>query len=408
VLVLSTSNAAVDAAMRAVLGQSEPGERERLLRLGTSLDPEVSLITLGRKVVARAPALARSAEQAQAALRGVRERLRNRSLTDEERQTLCATAARCEQQIEEFNCRLCSAAPGLVADALVTGCTLARMVLDESLRHQRFDVVILDGASMASFAYAFAASLLAMSHLVYAGDPKQLPPIVQSEGRAAARWFGQNIYDWFGADPDDQASATALRLLRTHSHHESAGTPGPGLDLLRRLDASRKLLVMPGAENGAGVDDVIVRQPTRMDNPAVFVGGGHVALPHRGRWVVVKSPNASRLVWRVGFSHLAGDEVDPVEARRFVCPVCATGELALRRMYGQGWFIACTNGHHRECHYRRRLPLNDAKLKVRLQGTRCGRGHPLTARQGPSGIFLGCENYPRCKARASLALLEGV
>ena len=63
--------------------------------------------------------------------------------------------------------------------------------------------------------YAIAASMLAGSHLVYAGDPQQLPPIVQAEGKAAARWFGRNVYDWFGVTVDGDVAATRLSLLRT-------------------------------------------------------------------------------------------------------------------------------------------------------------------------------------------------
>src|SRR5262249_21661339 len=107
------------------------------------------------------------------------------------------------------------AGPQLTAGVLVTGCTLARMVLDSGLRADPFDVVILDEASMASLLYALAASFLASAHVVYAGDPRQLPPIVQAEGRNAARWFGQNVYDWLGVEIEDDVKADCLSLLQT-------------------------------------------------------------------------------------------------------------------------------------------------------------------------------------------------
>lgn len=104
-------------------------------------------------------------------------------------------------------------APQLTSGVLVIGCTLAKMVLDAELRKTPFDVVILDEASMALTLYALAASFLATQHLVYAGDPKQLPPIVQADGWNAARWFGQNIYDWLGVAMGDETNR--LRLLQT-------------------------------------------------------------------------------------------------------------------------------------------------------------------------------------------------
>ena len=50
VLIVSTSNAAVDVAMRAVLKRVRPDEKKYLLRLGTSLDPEVKEVALGGKM----------------------------------------------------------------------------------------------------------------------------------------------------------------------------------------------------------------------------------------------------------------------------------------------------------------------------------------------------------------------
>jgi len=58
-------------------------------------------------------------------------------------------------------------------------------------------------------------------------DPQQLPPIVQAEGRNAARWFGRNVYDWFGITVGGGAAPSRLSLLRTQyrmTHHAGRGT----------------------------------------------------------------------------------------------------------------------------------------------------------------------------------------
>jgi hypothetical protein len=497
------------------------------------------------------------------------------------------------------------------------------MVLDKTLRERTFDVVVVDEASMVSLLYAVAASMLAGAHLVYAGDPQQLPPIVQAEGRNAARWFGRNVYDWFGVAVGGEAAPSRLSLLRTqyrmtdeiggvvsrlsyndllrhgrgasgpkvefidvggewetvyysvseksyyhlaavpvlhalveripedellllspfrpqrsllsalafdlrgrggrkvaastihraqgseagavvvdltthspkklaaffrdehcdrlfnvaisrardrlvvlgsramvrelaggmpfwkrvvsefgtginlldagevvekltwvdhpgglpptearhlpalYSHHPSLGAARPGVEALKRLTATRKLLVTPDAEPRVGQNDFIVR--TGSNCPPVFAGGGYVCVPLLGRWVAVNSPNVTRVLWRIGFSHLADDEVDPNQARRFYCPECPGGDLVLRQSRGEGWFLVCTNAQGRECTHRRRLSLEDAKLKVRLQGMRCPAGHPLTARAGGSGgFFLGCENYPGCDFTERLSILDGM
>ena len=215
VLVVSTSNAAVDVAMRAVLKNLRPEEKQAVLRLGTSLDPVVKEVTLGGKMSAQNATLCRAIAKAQERLRQIREMLQNRSLSHDRLHALFAEAQTHEKQIKEFNEQTALAAPQLAGGVLVTGCTLAKMVLDSNLRLNPFDVVIVDEASMASMLYALAASFLATQHLVYAGDPKQLPPIVQAEGRNAAKWFGQNLYDWFGVAMGEDVQATRLSLLRT-------------------------------------------------------------------------------------------------------------------------------------------------------------------------------------------------
>jgi hypothetical protein len=623
VLVVSTSNAAVDVALRAVLKNLQPGEKNAVLRLGTSLDPVVREVTLGGKMASQNAALARGITKAQQRLREIRELLQNRNLPHDRMHALFAEAQTHEKRVEEFNKQTALATPRLMGGVLVTGCTLAKMALALEMRCQPFDMVVLDEASMASMLYALAASFLASEHLVYAGDPKQLPPIVQAEGRNAARWFGQNIYDWFGVTVGEDVQATRLCLLRTqyrmtdeiggvvsrlsyggllrhgraasgpkvelididgewqtihycikdnsyyhlaavpllhalspylshdellllspfrpqrslqaalafdlrqsatvrktsastihraqgseaktvvvdltthspvklatffrdkhcerlfnvaisrardrlliigskamlralsgtmsfwgrvlgefgqgiseltcaevldeleqfgdlssvplagaknlpaiYSHHPSLGTARPGIEALKATAASRKLLVLTESAASVGTGDYIVR--TSPNCPRLFVAGGTVCLSYRGKWLAVPSPNASRVVWRIGFSHLADDEVDPAQARRFFCPECSAGDLVLRQQKGEGWFLVCTNGQRHTRYHRRRLSLEDAKLKVRLHDMKCPKKHPLTVRQSGTRFFLGCENYPACDYTEPLSILEGM
>ena len=622
VLVVSTSNAAVDVAMREVLKNLRPDEKRSVIRLGTSVDPVVKEVTLGGKMTAQNAALSRTVSKAQERLRQIRESLQNRNLPHDRLHALYAEADTLEKQIKAFNEQTALAAPRLASGVLVTGCTLAKMVLDANLRTTPFDVVIVDEASMASMLYALAASFLATQHLVYAGDPKQLPPIVQAEGRNAAKWFGQNVYDWFGVAMGDDVRASRLRLLKTqyrmtneiggvvsrlsygdslrhgrgasgpkaefididgewqtlhysvkeksyfhlaavpilhallpfieqdellflspfrpqrsllaalafdlrdiaperrmsastihraqgseakavvvdltthspqrlaaffqdkhceqlfnvaisrakdrlfvigsrtmlrelgkdmpywgrvvaemtqgiealscddllddldrfddlsaipitgakhlpaiYSHHSKIGASRPGIVTLKKLVASRKLLVLAEESETEPVGDFIVR--TSPNCPAVFVGGGTICLPYGGKWLAVQSPNVSRVLWRIGFSHLADEEVDPAQARRFFCPDCSNGDLLLKQFRGEGWFLLCTNGQHHTCAFRKRLSVDDAKLKVRLGNMTCPKKHPLTVRQSGTRFFLGCENYPSCEYTESLSILEG-
>lgn len=82
VLVVSTSNAAVDVAMKAVLKRVPHAQRKHILRLGTSLDPEVSSITLVGKLRDVDYAVAAHARQAQDRLNELTELLSKRPLGD--------------------------------------------------------------------------------------------------------------------------------------------------------------------------------------------------------------------------------------------------------------------------------------------------------------------------------------
>lgn len=179
-----------------------------------------------------------------------------------------------------------------------------------------------------------------------------------------------------------------------------------GADRLHTLDASRKLLVVNKADPIATHGDVIVRQGR--DNPQVFMAGGHLCLRYGEGWLVVRSPNVTRVVWRVAFSHLADEVLNPVQAKRFFCPECSNGDLILRSIKGEGLYLACTNAQVHQCYYRSRLSLADAKILVQMHNLKCSNGHPMTARTGPKGSpFIGCENYPQCEETANFSLLTG-
>lgn len=622
VLVVSTSNAAVDVALRAVLDHTRPAERKRILRLGASMDAVVSKITESGRMLSQDVRLARQVAQAQERLRRIAERVAQRNLSGEQLAVLFRERTRYESVLREFNERVSKSVSGTRAEVRVIGCTLARMVLDRDLQEQRFDVVVVDEASMVSLAYALAAALQAEAQVVFAGDPHQLPPIVRSPAVDAAQWLGKNVYDWFEVEMGSPAAAGRMRLLRTQyrmtnqigqfvsrvmyqgllqhgrdssgpavefveippswqtthysvrdaSYYHLAAVPllhglapllnhdelllltpfrpqrsllaalafdlkanaagrrisastihraqgseartvvvdltthapdrpvaffrdqncerlwnvaisrakdqliiigsrplldalaatrpfwrrvtreigrgiaplaseevledlddiacltqaefahqqehpaiyshQPGMAdladmarMLTRVPASRKLLVVPDGSQTVPDGDFIVRRAA--DLPPVFLAGGTVCLPLDRRWLRVHSPNVSRVIWRIAFAHLADEAVDPNQAKRFFCPECATGDLVMKRTR-EGWFLVCTNAQLHQCDFSRRLSLEDAKLKVRLQHMTCPHGHPLTVRQSARSFFLGCENYPECEHSDSLSLLEGM
>lgn len=627
VLVVSTSNAAVDVAMKAVLKRVPHAQRRHLLRLGTSLDPEVKGITLAGKLRDVDCVGVAEARKAQDRLNELADLLSKRQMTNDRFQTLYAEYSRLEHVVEKANRKAHDILPGIMPDVRVLGCTLAKMVLDRTVNGAKYDIVVVDEVSMVPVVYALAASTLSLKHSILAGDPKQLPPICQSEKEDAQRWFATSPFDWFGTDHlEDEAGSSSFSLLRTqyrmtneigglvsrltyqgrlqHGRNDS-GSPVEFVDLpvewqtthysvhdksyfhlssvpiihklarffekhqellllspfrpqrsllaalsfdvkerfpklkvtastihraqgsesravivdltthdpnhlvaffrdrhcenlfnvgisrakdrlivlgnknlisvltresnfwkrffsefgdgvrlcpasdllddpiepgeLRALfdkDASevespgiyshsqfeedletftgllegtkttRRLLVLPEEHGKIEVPDCVIRHAANL--PALLVANGYIVLPYGKGWLVTRSPNVARVVWRIGFSHLAEEEVNPIQAKRFFCPECATGDLILKSYAHEGWFLVCTNTQNHQCEYRRRLSLDDAKLKVRLQGMTCPSKHPLTVRQSGSRFFLGCENYPSCIYTSALSLIEGM
>lgn len=566
ILLVSTSNAAVDVAMLAVLQNLSDvaGQMNRLVRLGTSLHPEV------RKLIAT-----------------------------------------------------------VRPDTGLVGCTLAKMVLDETVAIRTFDIVVIDEVSMVPLAYAVAATTLAAVKIVFSGDPQQLPPICQSNSAEALYWFGQNIYHWFNIGNYSNIENLPATMLRTqyrmtnqigtlvsrlsyedkliHGRNQQGGTvefvdmppewrktfysvrehsyyhpftlplmseivhlfAGQGeflfltpfkaqqalftslaFELRRRypegrfnastihraqgsereivildltaydeshiveffknsdseklinvaisrarddlfvigsipllqalaelnsfwrnlleeltarhikyekavdflqpvsaaqfvkecsrqerkslpalyccshlqepseeliaqliaLETPRKLLVCPktsietvlASRKKKRFKDLILRASNKsLHLPAMFFGNGYLGLAWQDSWVCLDSENVCRTLWKIGFSHMADEEVNPADMRCFQCSRCEQ-ELVVHRDAGEYWLM-CP-----QCRYRRVLSLREARIKVRLLRMTCSKGHPLTARESKTGIFISCENAPDfCDYHESLRIIEG-
>jgi len=185
----------------------------------------------------------------------------------------------------------------------------------------------------------------------------------------------------------------------------SCGSERESLPLIASLfdaiKSPRKLMVMGQKQPVSG--NFIIREDALC--PPLFTGQGYLCLPLGSEWLAVRSPNVSRVLWRIGFSHLAEEEVKPT-TKLFQCPKCTPGHLILRQE-SQQWRLVCSNEMFK-CFYSRPASLEDIKKKIRLSGDTCEFGHPLTARSSVNGIFMGCENYPDCKQAKSLKLIEGM
>ena len=89
----------------------------------------------------------------------------------------------------------------VIAGARVVMCTLTNAYLSPLMKPLRFDVLIVDEAGMATLPSLFYAACLCRERAIMVGDPRQLPPIVQSREELVQRVIGRSVFDVTVADP---------------------------------------------------------------------------------------------------------------------------------------------------------------------------------------------------------------
>jgi superfamily I DNA and/or RNA helicase len=79
-------------------------------------------------------------------------------------------------------------------NALVVGCTITRACLDSRIFRRKFDVLILDEASMAALPNLFFLGGLSSGHYIVSGDFRQLAPISASDSERVKTWLKRDIF----------------------------------------------------------------------------------------------------------------------------------------------------------------------------------------------------------------------
>lgn len=216
------------AGRRAQLGRlrARIGEAEQQARFARALVDELApAVTAQQSLFARAPAplrepaLARvfSAAAALAAL-DARGQLR----------VLAQRIARLERVRRLAKLRVAALAAEdrdaearVVAGARVVLCTLTSTYVSPLLAGERFDVLITEEAGMATLPSLFHAASKCDGRAIMVGDPRQLPPIVQSDDAAVRRAIGRNVFDV--TVPDPAASPIVALLDVQYRMHPAIG-----------------------------------------------------------------------------------------------------------------------------------------------------------------------------------------
>ena len=124
-------------------------------------------------------------------------------------------------RLEEIRARRHGLERGLVERAQVIATTLTRASCFRLLESERFDLVIVDEASVASVPALFATLCLAKHHVILVGDFLQLPPIAQHASSDSSRWLTQSIYEV--AQIRDQHDSRVAALTTQYRMHPDIG-----------------------------------------------------------------------------------------------------------------------------------------------------------------------------------------
>ncbi len=136
----------------------------------------------------------------------------------------------------------------VIDEARVVLCTLTNTYLSPGLHGQRFDVLIAEEAGMATLPALFYAASRCTRRAIMVGDPRQLPPIVQSSDERVRRAIGRNVFDV--AVPDPERSDVVALLDTQYRMHPAIGA------LVGRLFYSDRLV-----HDAAGTDAIAARPP---------------------------------------------------------------------------------------------------------------------------------------------------
>jgi hypothetical protein len=117
-----------------------------------------------------------------------------RSLVGRRLDRLERLSALCAAQIETLRKELRQREFQAIQEARLVLATMTNVYLSRLLSEERFDVVMVEEAGMAILPTLFYCASLARQKVIAVGDPRQLPPIVQSSAPYVHRAMGRDIF----------------------------------------------------------------------------------------------------------------------------------------------------------------------------------------------------------------------
>ncbi len=110
----------------------------------------------------------------------------------------------------------------ILKETLVIATTIARACIDSTIMKEKFDVLVVDEASMAPLPSIFYLAGLCSSHYVISGDFRQLSPIAQGNTPSVQKWLKRDIFSQAGilervdSNRDDERLVMLREQYRMH------------------------------------------------------------------------------------------------------------------------------------------------------------------------------------------------
>jgi hypothetical protein len=103
--------------------------------------------------------------------------------------------ARLQRLSEQLDAELEALKAQVIDEAAVVCCTAYKACLDSTVRARPYEVVVVDEASMLPLALSLLVTGLARRNVVFAGDFRQLPPIVRADTDRAEQWLRRDAFE---------------------------------------------------------------------------------------------------------------------------------------------------------------------------------------------------------------------
>lgn len=222
---------------------------------------------------------------------------RQENIIRRRRERLRVAADLCGQKISRIGRELRDQQPVVVKNARVILATMTNMYISQLLTQERFDAVIVEEAGMAILPTLFYSATLARAKTIMVGDPKQLPPIVQSNEPYVRRAMGRCIYEVVEATHVDAASPP-----RSHSVGrvvDTASPPRSPCEIIAMLDTQYRMHpVIGNLISEMFYDGKLVNAPNTKERAAIaarkpFAGEPLILINMEGRSICARRDGSS-------------------------------------------------------------------------------------------------------------------